>query len=102
MSHFSHLAMESSGRVVQGLALGAMATDTFFHEIRKDREANLNSVERLAYRLREARRDQRAALDRAAHAEQALAAMMAENAVVKSSLRREQALTSGLREVLGV
>lgn len=102
MPHFSHLAMESSGRVVQGLALGAMATDTFFREIRRDQEANLSSVEKLAARLREARRDQRAALDRAAHAEQALAAVMAENSVLKATLRREQALTAGLREVLGV
>ncbi|KQT93370.1 hypothetical protein ASG60_08370 [Methylobacterium sp. Leaf469] len=102
MSHMSHISMEASGCLAQGMALGVMAVDTFGREIRRDREANLSSVEKLAFRLREARRDQRAALDRAAQAEQALAAVMAENAVLKSTLRREQALTAGLREVLGV
>lgn len=62
---------EAAGRVTQGLALGSMAVDTFFSELDRTRRAGVTSVQELALRLQDARRDQAYAERRAAAAERA-------------------------------
>lgn len=98
----TEFGLEATGRVVQGLALASMATDRFFGELDRQREAGVSSVERLALRLQAARRDQAIAVRRAATAEAALADAQTEIALLKRALRSEQALCKGLREICGV
>lgn len=102
MSHFSHISMEASGRVAQGMALGVMAVDTFGREIRRERARAASDVTELALRLQEARRDQHVAMRRAAALERTLADSTVEIAQLRAELRRERAFSGELRDILGV
>lgn len=102
MSHTAHLSIEAGSRVVQGLALSHMAVDTFFSEISQKRARAANDVHELALRLQEARRDQHAAMHRAAAAERTVAEATVEIAQLRAALRREQAFSGELRAILGV
>jgi hypothetical protein len=88
--HAAHLGLEAGSAVFTGLALGAMATDRFFDGIARHREAAATSVEELALRLREARRDQAAAYDHAAAERQARLDLAAENRLLDQALRDAQ------------
>jgi len=92
----------SIGSTIQlGLAIAKV-------ERRARRDAEVDSVTRLAYRLDDARADQAEAEERAAAAEARLAAMemalsrsVAEADVLRHALAAEMELTAGLRDIIG-
>lgn len=102
MSHMTALSMEAGSQVARGLALGVIAVDRFGAEIRRERRAAASSVQELAIRLQEARADQAHAQRRAAAAERTVAEAAREIAELRAALRREQAHSATLREILGV
>jgi hypothetical protein len=77
-------------------------------ERRVRRDEAVDSVSRLAYRLQDAREDQReaevralAAEARVAVVERALARAMAENAALREALSVEREFSAGLRDIIG-
>jgi hypothetical protein len=92
--------------VASNLARGGMALHVgiqrAFDDARVRRERAVDSVQELALRLQEARRDQRAAERRAAAAAQDLGGALAELRQLREALRQERRLTAGLREAIGV
>lgn len=75
---------------------------------RAERDAAVDSVTRLAYRLQDARADQGEAEERAAAAEVRLAAVemmlaqsVAEADMLREALAAEMELTAGLRDIIG-
>jgi hypothetical protein len=98
MSHMTAISMEAGSQVARGLALGVIAVDRFGAEIRRERRAAANSVDELAIRLQEARRDQAAAYATAASERQARIELAAENRLLSSALSDAQRELAVMRQ----
>lgn len=102
------VGFEVAGNLARSGLLVHSAIQGTFDGIRVARERAVDSVQELALRLQEARRDQRAAERRAASAEDRLALMeralaraSAEAAALREALSVEREFSAGLREIIG-
>lgn len=103
------VSSEVAGTLGTGLMAAHMGLSNALDGIQQRRQAAADSVSVLALRLREARRDQRAAVARAdvmaaraVTAERELVRLVAEAAQLRAALHAERELSAGLRDVLGV
>lgn len=92
-------ATGSLARAGVGLHLGI---ERAFEQARVRRERAIDSVSELALRLREARRDQRAAEVRAARAEAQLVDAMSELRLLREALVHERRVSGTLKQICGV
>lgn len=100
--HFAATALEASGRVGQGLAMGHYAIQDAMRTIKTAQRDDRHAVVRLADRLDEVRDAEAAALNRAARAEAELAHARQQIRELEILLDRQTRLVNGFREICGV
>lgn len=107
-NYAAHISLDVAGRLATVGSAMHLGVQIAAANARVRREAAVDSVSELAIRLREARRDQRAAETRALAAEalaiaaeRALARAAAEAAALREALSVEREFSAGLREILG-